>query len=212
MRTSDRPIVFMCYSPGQRPPHIADDRVSAAAPGCVRAPKECYPSEVHDPVVGFVHRCLSRAQTPRRFELSTRLSVSEADLDPTSAPEQFVRVCVCVCVFFFFFFGIFQKFWNFFVWINCARGNLVLSGGGYLWNSMFYSQNRSNWGFSFVFLWGFLKVSGHECTFSFALLCFIFVIVYSGGFAVDGTYSIYFLFFVILSFFLLNQYFFFFFS
>ena len=58
------------------------------------------PFRLDDEVVGFIDRYLSRTHKSRRFELSIRLSVSEADVGPTSAPE-IAR------------FGLFQEFGTF---------------------------------------------------------------------------------------------------
>ena len=58
----------------------------------------------------------------RRFEPNIRLSFSQADLGPTSAPDSL-----------FSFFGVFHKFGTF-----RAHSNLYLKkSDGYLWNSNF---------------------------------------------------------------------------
>ena len=50
-------------TPGQRPPHIKCHCVNTVTLGWVGVPNECTPFGIHDVLVGFVDRCLSR--TPK---------------------------------------------------------------------------------------------------------------------------------------------------
>ena len=52
--------MFLYQTPGQRPPCITGHFVNAVTRGWVGAPSERAPFRIHDVVVGFVDRCLSR--------------------------------------------------------------------------------------------------------------------------------------------------------
>ena len=80
--------LFFHHTPGQRPPHVTSHCVNTATLGWVGAPNERNPLRVDDPVVGFVDRYLLRARN-RALQLNIRLSFSEADVGPRSAPELF---------------------------------------------------------------------------------------------------------------------------
>ena len=75
----------MCFyqTPGRRPTRITGRVVNTATRGWVGAPNDHAPFRLHDAIVGFVDRCVSRT----RILAASKLSFSPADLGPTSAQE-----------------------------------------------------------------------------------------------------------------------------
>ena len=54
--------MFSYQTPGRRPPRITGRTVNTVTRGWVGAPNERAPFRIHDAVVGFVDRCLSRTR------------------------------------------------------------------------------------------------------------------------------------------------------
>ena len=54
--------LFFHHTPGQHPPHITGHCVRTVTLGWVGAPNERTSFKVHDAVVGFVDRCLTRTR------------------------------------------------------------------------------------------------------------------------------------------------------
>ena len=61
-RAHQRPTVYFYNKPGQLPPHDTGHGVNTVTLRWVGAPNERTPFRIHDAVVGFVDRCLSRTR------------------------------------------------------------------------------------------------------------------------------------------------------
>ena len=79
--------MFFYHTPGQLPPHDTGHGVKTVTLGWVGAPNERTPFRIHDAVEGCVDRSLSRTRNLATSNQNIRLSFSQADLGPTSAPD-----------------------------------------------------------------------------------------------------------------------------
>ena len=100
---------FFYHTPGQLPPHDTGHGVKTVTLGWVGAPNERTLFRIHDAVVGFVDRCLSRT---RNLAASNQRS-AWVFLKPMLAQH---RPQIC-------FFRAFPKVWNFF-FLNAPIGSV----------------------------------------------------------------------------------------